>query len=127
MKTINYHRKRLFFIPLIAIGIALFAYVTMLLWNALLPAIFNFSPITFWQALGLLVLARLLFGGHHPHRNPRWTMYGKDRELRNKLMKMSPEEKKEFFRKMHYDRTVWRHEHFKDEDSQIDKSTEQID
>lgn len=124
MKTIDYHRKRFFFIPLIAIGIALFGYVTMLLWNALLPAIFNFSTITFWQALGLLVLARLLFGGHHPHRNPRWTMYGKDRELRNKLNKMSPEEKKEFFRKMHYDRAGWSREHFNDEAHQKDKSTD---
>ncbi len=127
MKTMNYHRRRLFFIPLIALGLVLLGYVTMLLWNALLPDLFNISAITFWQALGLLVLARLLFGGHHPHRNPRWTMYGKDRELRNKLMKMSPDEKKEFFRKMHYDRTVWRHGYFKDEDIQDGKSTEQTD
>ncbi len=125
MKTIDYHRRRLFFIPLIALGIAVFAYVTMLLWNALLPVIFNFSAITFWQALGLLVLARLLFGGFHPHRNPNWTAHRRDRELRSKIMKMSPEEKKEFFRKMHYDRTVWRREHFKDEDYTEDKSAEQ--
>ena len=32
------------------------------LWNALMPDIFNLPPITFWQALGLFVLARLLFG-----------------------------------------------------------------
>ena len=32
------------------------------LWNALMPAIFGLPPIGFWQALGLLVLSRVLFG-----------------------------------------------------------------
>ena|SRR5258705_3142889 len=34
-----------------------------LLWNGLMPAIFGLPPIRFWQALGLLALARILFGG----------------------------------------------------------------
>jgi hypothetical protein len=33
------------------------------LWNALLPDITGASTITFWQALGLLLLSRILFGG----------------------------------------------------------------
>jgi hypothetical protein len=36
--------------------------VTVGLWNALLPSIFGLPAITFWQALGLLLLSRLLFG-----------------------------------------------------------------
>ena len=36
----------------------------MTLWNALLPAILGVSTISFWQALGLLILSRILFGGH---------------------------------------------------------------
>ncbi|GAB3549448.1 hypothetical protein [Spirosoma fluminis] len=43
------------------VGFAGFA--VMALWNALLPDILGVSAITFWQALGLLVLSRLLFGG----------------------------------------------------------------
>jgi hypothetical protein len=33
------------------------------LWNWLLPPLFGFREITFWRALGLLVLCRILFGG----------------------------------------------------------------
>jgi hypothetical protein len=36
----------------------------MLLWNWLLPALFGWHQITFWQALGLLALCRILVGGH---------------------------------------------------------------
>jgi hypothetical protein len=36
----------------------------MRLWNALLPELFGWRQVTFWQALGLLVLCRILFGGH---------------------------------------------------------------
>ena len=34
-----------------------------LLWNWLLPSLFGWRLITFWQALGILVLCRILFGG----------------------------------------------------------------
>jgi len=37
--------------------------VTVGLWNLLMPAIFGLPAISFWQALGLLVLSRVLFGG----------------------------------------------------------------
>lgn len=35
----------------------------MWLWNWLIPELFGFKPIDFWQAVGLLALARILFGG----------------------------------------------------------------
>jgi hypothetical protein len=57
----------------IAIGIALFlaflvfivlgGLVVQLLWNWLLPGIFSVRQVTFWEALGLLALCRILFGG----------------------------------------------------------------
>ena len=40
-------------------------WVTMLLWNWLVPMIFGLGTITFWQALGLIVLVKLIFGGIH--------------------------------------------------------------
>ena len=53
--------------PLAILGMVVFAalggYVVMRLWNWLTPAMFGWHVITFWQALGLLVLVRLLFGG----------------------------------------------------------------
>jgi hypothetical protein len=48
-------------------GILLFSFiggeVVKLLWNWLLPPIFGFRQITFWQAFGILLLCRILFGG----------------------------------------------------------------
>ena len=41
----------------------LFGYVVMLLWNWLMPAVFGLGVITFWQAVGIMILAKLLFGG----------------------------------------------------------------
>jgi hypothetical protein len=52
--------------------------IVMLLWNWLAPALFGLRLITFWQALGLLALCRILFGGFGlggGHRsNSRWRM-----------------------------------------------------
>ena len=49
---------------------ALFGLAVMYLWNWLIPGIFNGALITFWQAIGLLALAKLLmgFGGFSAHR-----------------------------------------------------------
>ena len=57
-------RKKFIFIPFIAVGmIALISLVVMELWNWLMPAIFGLGVITFWQALGILILSKILFGG----------------------------------------------------------------
>ena len=48
---------------LVASSFALmFGYLTMTLWNAILPKISSLPELTFWQAVGLLVLARLFTG-----------------------------------------------------------------
>lgn len=57
-------------------GVTVFAFlfgaIIMWLWNCLMPVIFHLAVITFWQAVGLAVLARLLFGNlHHGHRHHR--------------------------------------------------------
>lgn len=76
----------------IAIAAALSA-VVMLLWNAILPDVAGVKPLTFWQALGLLVLAKILFGGvgkvfgrKHSSKKKQW---------RNKWMNMNQEERRE--------------------------------
>ncbi|HEX9109921.1 MAG TPA: hypothetical protein VF845_00465 [Terriglobales bacterium] len=61
-------KKRLLWIaPLAILGMVIFTWiggeVVMLLWNWLLPTLFGWRQITFWQGLGLLVLCRMLFGG----------------------------------------------------------------
>ena len=47
----------------VIVFIAVFSWAVMLLWNYLVPALFHGPGIGYWQALGLLVLCRILFGG----------------------------------------------------------------
>jgi hypothetical protein len=68
-------RRLIFFAPLAIAGVALFVFVggevVKLLWNWLAPELFGWRPVTFWQALGLLVLCRILFGGLGRHSSGR--------------------------------------------------------
>jgi len=85
-------RKVIGIICMVIVGIMVFSGIVMLLWNNLLPALFHFPVITFWQALGLLILAKILFGGFRgggPRR--QW----KD-NMKQKWMNMTPEEKEKF-------------------------------
>ncbi|MUH35469.1 hypothetical protein D9O36_06430, partial [Zobellia amurskyensis] len=55
--------KVLFYIIAGVVFLLLFAYVFMYLWNWLMPEIFGLTTLTYWQAGGLLVLAKIIFGG----------------------------------------------------------------
>jgi hypothetical protein len=83
-------RKLLFIAPFAIAGLVLFVFlggeVVRLLWNWLLPPLFGWHTITFWQALGLLALCRILFGGRggHGFRGP---------DMRHR---MTPEERERF-------------------------------
>ncbi len=41
----------------------LLGWTIMTLWNLLIPEIFGLNSIGFWQAMGLLLLSRILLGG----------------------------------------------------------------
>jgi len=60
-------RTRIFralrFAVFFAIAFVVFGLAVTHLWNHLMVSLFHFPTITFWQALGLMILARLLFGG----------------------------------------------------------------
>jgi hypothetical protein len=49
-----------------------FAFLVELIWNSLMPSIFDLKQITFWQAFGIIILAKVLFGGFGSHRPDRW-------------------------------------------------------
>jgi hypothetical protein len=75
-------------------AIAVFGFVVMHLWNWLLPALFGWKLISFWQAAGMVILSRILFGGFRGmHRGPAM-------QWRHRMMdhweKMSPEERERF-------------------------------
>ena len=96
----HYFRKKNWFvlIPLFIIGAALFAFlfgqIVMWLWNAILPPLLGVNMLTsFWQALGLLVLSRILFGGFFRGGYGR---RGGPYMWRKKWMNMSDEEKIKF-------------------------------
>ncbi|MEI9933969.1 MAG: hypothetical protein WDM71_03790 [Ferruginibacter sp.] len=56
--------KRVFmFIGIFIIAVFVFGSVVMGLWNAILPAVLGVKTITFLQALGILLLSKILFGG----------------------------------------------------------------
>ena len=61
-------KRVLWIAPLAILGILLFVFIggqiVLHLWNWLLPPLFGWRAITFWQAIGLLILCRILFGGH---------------------------------------------------------------
>jgi hypothetical protein len=82
-------------VVIVAIAITVFSFVTMHLWNWLMPAVFGLRTITWAQALGLLVLGKILFGGFHRHgggcRGRRW----KDR-MAERWTEMTPEERERF-------------------------------
>jgi hypothetical protein len=86
-------RRFLFFAPLAIVGFALFialgGLAVQLLWNWLLPPMFGLPLLTFWQALGVLALSRILFGGFGHHRGPGFRM-------RDKWERMTPEERERF-------------------------------
>jgi hypothetical protein len=86
---------RIFKVALIAAAaVTVVSAVVMELWNLLLPEIFGLRAITFWQALGLLVLSKLLFGGFRPGRpggGAQWR-----RRMFQRWEQMTPEERERF-------------------------------
>jgi hypothetical protein len=75
------------------LAVTVFGFAVMGLWNVLMPGIFAVRSISFWQALGLLVLCKILFGGFRPHGGggPRWR-----RRMMERWEQMTPEEREKF-------------------------------
>ncbi len=90
-------RKWVFIVPAAIVGIVLFCAVggaaVRLLWNGLLPPLFGWHQVTFWQALGLLALCRILFGGSGWHRSGRSHLR---RRMAERWEQMTPEERERF-------------------------------
>lgn len=103
------------FILIAALGLGA---IVQWLWNAILPAAANFNTISYWQAVGLFVLCKILFGGfrgpgHHRHHG-KWERFnrrfgrGRREEMlawKNKWMQMTDEERRRFRQEM---RNRWR-------------------
>ena len=112
------HKKGKFLITLLFIaGLFLLPYIVMLLWNGILPEIIGIKTITYWQAVGIFILCKLLFGGfkgggnHHHKKHKMIKKHFKNccnnndnkssmkEALRDKFMNMSDEERENFRQK----------------------------
>jgi hypothetical protein len=90
----RYRLLRVLKIALFAgVAVTVFSFLVMGLWNVLMPGIFAVRMISFWQALGLLVLCKILFGGFRPFSGggPRWR-----RRMMERREEMTPEEREKF-------------------------------
>jgi hypothetical protein len=89
-------KKLLWITPLAIVGMAAFiaigGLIVMYLWNWLLPALFGWHMIGFWQALGVLVLCRILFGGFGGGMHGR----KRGRRIADRWSDMTPEEREQF-------------------------------
>lgn len=99
----KFNYKKLWFLPLGIALAALLVALVMYLWNWLMPVIFGLTKIGFWQAAGLLFLAKLLFGGHwggHHSCRPSHKGFGHHKHLHNRMherwMNMSEEDRNAF-------------------------------
>ncbi|HYM75538.1 MAG TPA: hypothetical protein VE377_06115 [Candidatus Dormibacteraeota bacterium] len=93
-------KKLIWIAPLAITAIVAFVFaggwVVQHLWNWLVPWLFGWHQVSFWQALGLLALCRILFGswgGHHGGRS------NFRRRMGEKWDRMTPEEREKFRQK----------------------------
>lgn len=84
-------------LALVIVATVALGFFVMLLWNALIPEIFKGPQLSFWQAIGLLVLSHILLRGwgrwHYANgwRHDRWK-----KKFEEKLAAMTPEEREQF-------------------------------
>jgi hypothetical protein len=94
-------KKMIWIAPLAILAIPLFiaigGEIVLHLWNWLLPPLFGWREITFWQALGLLALCRILFGGLGSHGSGRPNFR---RRMEERCDHMTPEERERFRQRM---------------------------
>jgi hypothetical protein len=102
--------KVLMAIIFVTVAIFVFGEIVFRLWNWLVPSLFHLSALTsFWQAIGLMILSWLLFGGLRgfgrrgfgPHGPGREALYGRWRDrmqqrMRDRWEQMTPEERDKF-------------------------------
>jgi len=87
---------RFIFVPVIAAAfLSVVSLLVMLLWNNLLPQIIHVEAINFWQAAGIFILCKILFGFGRPGGFGRDRMQFRDR-MAERIKTMTPEERERF-------------------------------
>ena len=91
-------RMKLLFIPLAIAAFFGISFIVMELWNNILPLVLHVGAVTYWQAMGILVLCKILFGfGHGGRKGAPWM---RQRMMAERFKNMSPEEQQRFREEM---------------------------
>jgi hypothetical protein len=85
-----------------ALAVFVFGFVVRGLWNVLIPPIFGWHTVTFWQAIGLLVLSKILFGGFHRHAGGGRNQWR--HRMKERWEHMTPEQREQFRKGMRCNR-----------------------
>jgi hypothetical protein len=85
------------------IVISAFSGLVMILWNFWVPEVLGLKAINIWQAAAMFATTRILFGhfwaGSHHEHHLRHHDFSRNNPLREKWLKMTDEERKDFFNK----------------------------
>ena len=87
-----------FFVVGAIVAVFAFSALVMVLWNALMPQIFGVASLSYWQAMGLFVLAHILIKSGRPYhflhgmKHERWR-----KMMDDQICRMTPEQRKAFF------------------------------
>jgi hypothetical protein len=90
--------KYVLFAVLFVAALAMLGFVVKGLWNWLTPALFGWKLIGYWQAVGLIILSKILLGGFH--RSGGWGGY-RPRRVMERWKQMTPEERDKFRQRLH--------------------------
>lgn len=107
MKKHFWIKKIIGFTALAAAFGSLLSYVVMRLWNGILTEVVHVSPISFVQAIGILVLSKILFGGFHG----KWGCGSRNHchhGMKEKWHNMSPEEREKMKEEWRNKCRTWR-------------------
>ncbi len=82
------------FLLIIPVVLGVAGFVVMSLWNAILPELTGVKAISFWQAVGLFVLCKILFGNFRgPGGGARGRMGFGPGGIWEKMRNATPEER----------------------------------
>jgi Ca2+/H+ antiporter, TMEM165/GDT1 family len=101
--------KFCFLIPLGVLAfLALFTFAVFALWNGVLTDVLPVKAISYWQALGILVLAKILFGGF-PHRRGGPCGHFRERMMSKRWESATPEQREQMREEMRRRFGDWPH------------------
>ena len=115
MKSRFWFLKTIKFVIFLALFLLIGGCITMGLWNSLIPHLFHGPVLTFWETVGLLVLAKIIFGGFGKGfcgkgRGGKCGGMGREEwkermreKCKAKMENMSDEEKEKFKKKFKFD------------------------